>query len=222
MRAPRCIATTPPVTRLLAIGWHRALRAAATALSAAVTAARRHAALALAALLLVACAQGSGLPRLPDTAAGPYRLGVDDEVRIITFGEGQLTGQFRVNDRGIIAIPLLGAIPAAGKTTADLERSIEQQLKDKRVLLDPSVSVEVVSYRPIFILGEVEKPGQYPYQPGMTVLTAVAVAGGFTYRAETDDASILRTIHGHSVEGRVPRGMDVLPGDVITIFQRYF
>jgi polysaccharide export outer membrane protein len=194
--------------RLIAAGWRRAPGTAATA------------ALALAALLLVAC--GSGLPPLPNTPAGPYRLGVDDDVRIITFGEGQLTGQFRVNDRGIIAIPLLGAIPAAGKTTAELEHTIEQQLKDKRVLLDPSVSVEVLSYRPIFILGEVEKPGQYPYQPGMTVLTAVAIAGGFTYRAETGDASILRTTNGHSVEGRVRRGRAVQPGDVITIFQRYF
>ena len=74
----------------------------------------------------------------------------------------------------------------------------------------------------MFILGEVAKPGQYPYEPGMTVLTAVAIAGGFTYRAQTKYASMLRTINGHSVEGRVPRGMEVLPGDVITILERYF
>lgn len=204
--------------RLIAMDCRRTLRFA-------VSVAGRDAAiasLAIAALLLASCSQGSGLPPLPGTPPGAYRLGPDDQVRIITFGEEQLTGQFRVNDRGIIAIPLLGAIPAAGATTAQLERTIEQRLKEKHVLLDPSVSVEVLTYRPIFILGEVEKPGQYPYQPGMTVLTAVAVAGGFTYRAETDDASILRTINAHSVEGRVPRGTEVLPGDVITVFQRYF
>jgi polysaccharide export outer membrane protein len=82
--------------------------------------------------------------------------------------------------------------------------------------------VDVVSYRPVFILGEVSKPGQYPYQPGMTVLTAVAVAGGFTYRAVTDYASILRTADGHAVEGRVPRNMLVQPGDVIDIYERHF
>ena len=157
-----------------------------------------------------------------ETPAGPYRLGVGEQVRIITFGEEQLTGQFRVNDRGTIAIPLLGAIPASGLTTAELEHSIAQRLRDKKVLLDPSVSVEVLTYRPVFILGEVNKPGEYPYQPGMTVLTAVTIAGGFTYRAQTDYASILRPIDGHAVEGRVNRGTEVRPGDVITIFERYF
>ena len=95
-------------------------------------------------------------------------------------------------------------------------------LQDKKILLNPSVSVEIIEYRPIFILGEVAKPGQYPYEPGMTVLTAVAIAGGFTYRAQTGYASILRRVDNHAFEGRVPRGEDVVPGDVITIFERYF
>lgn len=173
-------------------------------------------------LVPVSCAPGSDLSPLPNTPAGPYRLGVDDQVRVITFGFEGLTGQFRINDRGNLAIPLLGTIPANGLTTAELESSIARQLTEKNLLRDPSVSVEVLSYRPVFILGEVAKPGQYPYQPGMTILTAVAVAGGFTYRAETDDASVLRRIDGHEVEGRVPRGAEVLPGDVITIFERFF
>lgn len=178
--------------------------------------------LAMVCLLLAACSPGSNLPMLSATPAGPYRLGVGEDVRVITFGEERLTGQFRVNDRGDIAVPLLGTIPANGLTTTELEQSIAKQLTDKKVLLNPSVSVEVLQYRPVFILGEVSKPGEYPYQPGMTVLTAVAIAGGFTYRAETGYASILRTINGHSVEGRVPRGMEVRPGDVIDIFERYF
>lgn len=178
--------------------------------------------LAAVCLLLAACSPGSNLPVLPATPAGPYRLGVGENVRVITFGEERLTGQFRVNDRGDIAIPLLGTIPASGLTTTQLEQSIAKQLTDKKVLLNPSVSVEVLQYRPVFILGEVAKPGEYPYQPGMTVLTAVAIAGGFTYRAETGYASILRSINGHAVEGRVPRGMEVRPGDVIDIFERYF
>jgi polysaccharide biosynthesis/export protein len=176
----------------------------------------------VACVLLASCAPGSGLPPLPTTESGPYRLGPDDQVRIVTFGEDRLTGQFAVDDSGNIAVPLLGVLPAAGLTTAELDNAIKQRLVEKKVLVDPSVSVEVVGYRPIFVLGEVSKPGQYPYQPGMTVLTAVAVAGGFTYRAQTNDASILRQINGHAVEGRVPRGMDVHPGDVITIFERYF
>jgi polysaccharide biosynthesis/export protein len=176
----------------------------------------------VACLLLASCAPGSGLPPLANTPAGPYRLGVDEQVRVVVFGQDQLTGQFRVNDRGSISVPLLGPIPAAGLTTGQLENSIASRLKEKKILVDPSVSVEVLSYRPVFILGEVTKPGQYPYEPGMTVLTTVAIAGGFTYRAETGYASILRTANGHSVEGKVGRGQEVLPGDVITIFERYF
>ena len=172
--------------------------------------------------LLAGCSAGSGLPPLPAATNGPYELGVDDLVRIITFGDEHLTGQFRVNDRGNIAIPLLGAVKADGLTTSQLEASIADHLREKKLLLDPSVSVEVVSYRPVFVLGEVSKPGQFPYQPGMTVLTSVSLAGGYTYRAETGYASILRKIDGRSVEGRVNRGADVRPGDVIDIFPRYF
>jgi polysaccharide export outer membrane protein len=178
--------------------------------------------LAIACLLVASCAPGSDLPPLPTTDPGPYRLGAADQIRIVTYGEDRLTGQYPIDDSGNIAIPLLGTLPAGGLTTSELERDIKQRMVEKKILLDPSVSVTVVDYRPIFVLGEVTKPGQYPYQPGMTVLTAVAVAGGFTYRAQTDNASILRQIDGHSVEGRVPRGMEVRPGDVITIFERYF
>jgi polysaccharide export outer membrane protein len=177
---------------------------------------------AMTCLLLAGCAPGSGLPSLPSTPAGPYRLGVGEQVRIITFGEERLTGEFKVNDRGQIAVPLLGNIPANGLTTTELEHSIAQQLVDKKVLVNPSVSVEVLAYRPVFILGEVTKPGEYPYKPGMTVLTAVAIAGGFTYRAETDYASILRRVDSHPVEGKVSRNVEVRPGDVIDVYERYF
>ncbi len=172
--------------------------------------------------MLAACEPGADLPPLPDTEEFAYHLGIDDQIRIITFGQENLTGQFRINDRGEVAIPFLGAIPADGLTTSAFSHSIEQLLKDKKVFLNPSVSVEVLTYRPIFILGEVAKPGQYPYQPKMTMLTAVSVAGGFTYRAQTQFASILRNENDHPVEGRVDRRTSVHPGDVITVFNRYF
>jgi polysaccharide export outer membrane protein len=172
--------------------------------------------------LVASCAPGSNLPPFPDMPPGPYQLGSGDQVRIITFGQEQLSGKFQVNDAGNMALPLIGAVSARGLTTAELEQSINRKLEEKQVLLHPSVSVEVIDYRPIFVLGEVAKPGKYPYEPGMTVLTAVAIAGGFNYRAQTDHVSILRKIDGRSVEGRAPRGTDVLPGDVITIFERYF
>jgi polysaccharide export outer membrane protein len=173
-------------------------------------------------LMLSACEPGSSLPPLPQTVSGPYTLGPGETVRVVVFGQTQLTGEFTVSDRGTISVPLLGDIPASNETADALAQSISVALADKKILLNPSVSVEVVKYRPVFVLGEVVKPGQYPYEPGMTALTLVAIAGGFTYRAQTGYVSILRKSEGQAVEGRAPRGEEVLPGDVVTVFERYF
>jgi polysaccharide biosynthesis/export protein len=173
-------------------------------------------------LMLSACEPGSTLPPLPETASAPYTLGPGETVRVVVFGQTQLTGEFTVNDRGTISIPLLGDIPARHETTDELAQAISVALADKKILLNPSVSVEVVRYRPVFILGEVTKPGQYPYEPGMTALTLVAIAGGFTYRAQTGYVSILRKNEGQVIEGKAPRGAEILPGDVVTVFERYF
>ena len=175
-----------------------------------------------AATSLASCAPGRDLKPLPDTHETTYRLGIGDQIRIITVGDEQMTGDFRVNDAGSVAIPLLGTVRAAGLTTAELERRIEDELRVKKIFTQPSVAVEVLAYRPIFILGEVNKPGEYPYQPGMTLLTAVSIAGGFTYRAVTDYASVVRTIDGRPVEGKVTRESFIQPGDVITIYERFF
>ena len=173
------------------------------------------------------CAPGANLPPLPDYKAESYRLGPGDQVRLIVYGEDQLTGEFRVDDQGRIALPLLGGVRAAGLSPQQLDAAISGELRRRNLLRDPSVSVEVLAYRPVFILGEVAKPGQYPFQPGMTVLTAVAVAGGYTYRAVQDYASIVRTTGGQAtgdqaVEGKVVPRAFVAPGDVITVFERRF
>jgi polysaccharide export outer membrane protein len=177
----------------------------------------------LASLAVTGCtAPGAGLSPISASTAGPYHLGVGDQVRIITFGTQQLSGEFRVNDSGNISLPLVGAVPAAGLTPGQLESSIVNTLKTKGLFGNPSVSVEVITYRPFFILGEVSKPGQYPYQPGMTVLTAVAVGGGFTYRAVTDRFSIVRHSDDKAAEYLADRQTFVEPGDVITVYERRF
>jgi polysaccharide biosynthesis/export protein len=177
----------------------------------------------LALLVVAGCSgPGSGLPLLPVTDPVDYSLGAGDQVRIITFGEETLTGEFRVNDSGNIALPLVGAVHAAGLTSANLEASVGSALRRAKLVRNPSVAVEVIAYRPIFVLGEVNKPGQFAYQPGMTVVTAAAVAGGFTYRAVEGYASVVRTIEGKVVEGRASRQSYVRPGDVITIYERRF
>lgn len=173
-------------------------------------------------LALCACSPGRDLQPLPEFHSDIYRLGGGDQVRIITFGEDQLTGEFRVDDQGRIALPLLGGVKAEGLTPQQLEDLVGTELRKRNLLKDASVSVEVLAYRPIFVLGEVAKPGQYPYQPGMTVLTSVAVAGGFTYRAAEDRASAVRTVKGDATEGIVKPSSFVAPGDVIKVFERRF
>jgi polysaccharide export outer membrane protein len=174
------------------------------------------------AMALSCCAPGYGLRPMPGLSGGEYRLQPGDLVRIITYGEDPLTGEFRVSDQGSIALPLAGSVQAADRTPHQLEDAITTLLKKRGMLTKPSVSVEVSTYRPIYVLGEVNKPGQYPYQPGMTVVSAAAVAGGFTYRAVQDYASVVRTMDGDSVEGKVLRDGLVQPGDVVTVFERKY
>ncbi|WP_246375906.1 polysaccharide biosynthesis/export family protein [Gluconacetobacter takamatsuzukensis] len=172
---------------------------------------------------LAGCAPGSSLPPLPPPSNTAYRLGAGDQLRVITYNELQLSNTFTVGDNGQIAFPLIGTIPAMGLTTNQLETDIASRLAGKGILNHPSISVEVTQYRPIFVLGEVSHPGQYPYMPGMTTLSAVALAGGYTYRAVTGYAGAVRN-NGDSqtVEGRLKRDSLLQPGDVITIYERYF
>lgn len=172
--------------------------------------------------LLAGCAPGRDLPPIAEYHSQGYRLGSGDQIRIITFGEDQLTGEFRVDDQGRVALPLLGSVQAAGLTPQELDAKIADGLKKRNLLRNPSVSVEVVAYRPVFVLGEVAKPGQYPYQPGMTMLTTVAVAGGFTYRGVQDYAAVVRTTNDEAVEGKITPRSFVAPGDVIKVFERRF
>ena len=178
--------------------------------------------LLLGVLGLTACSGPGNLPPIPHTSEADYRLGPGDQVRIITFGDEQLTGEFRVKDDGTVSMPLLGPVKAAGLTTNQLGTEVTKALVKRDLYKNPSVSVEVTAYRPVFVLGEVARPGQYPYQPGMTVQTAVAIAGGFTYRAVEDAFKVTRTVNEKPVEGRAGPETQVRPGDVIKVYERSF
>lgn len=171
---------------------------------------------------IVACSPGANLPPLPDYNSQVYRLGGGDQVRIITFNVDQLSQTFRVNDSGNLALPLLGSVRATGRTTGELGTLIARELQRKNMVRDASVSVEVTEYRPVFILGEVNKPGQYPYLLGMTLLTAVAVAGGFTYRAVQDYAEVVRSNGDTAVIGKASPESFIAPGDVVKILEQRF
>jgi polysaccharide biosynthesis/export protein len=174
--------------------------------------------------LATACVSpGGNLPPLPESTQSAYRLGPEDQVRVTVFNDPRLTGEFRVSDAGTIALPLVGTIRAAGRTTAEVERAVEQEMRQKNLFRDPSAAVQVLTYRPVFVLGQVERGGQFAYQPGMTALTGVAVAGGFNYRAVRDYVSVTRiNDQGRPVEYRAPREALLQPGDVVTVFERRF
>ncbi len=169
-----------------------------------------------------ACTPGGDLPPLADYTPGAYRLGGGDQIRVITFGSDQLSGQFHVDDQGQVAMPLVGNIMAGGLTSTQFASKLEDTLSSQKFLKEPRVSVEVLAYRPIFVLGEVSKPGQYSYSPGMTMLTAVAVAGGFTYRAVEAYAGDVRTVSGAASEGKITPHSFLAPGDVVKVYERHF
>jgi polysaccharide export outer membrane protein len=173
-------------------------------------------------LLLTGCAGHlSSLPQLPPAEEGPYRLGAGDRLRLQVFGQEELSQEYVVSDSGAITVPLIGAVDAEGRTIAELEEEIARQLS-AGILVNPNVTAEVVTYRPFFILGETRAPGQYPYVPNMTVLTAVSMAGGFTFRAERDAVSITRLVDGQMSEFRADPLDFVAPGDVVNVDERFF
>jgi polysaccharide export outer membrane protein len=153
--------------------------------------------------------------------APSYRLGAGDQVRIIVFGEEDLSGEFFVDGSGMVSLPLIGEAPAAGKTLAEFRAELEARLSDG-YLNDPRVSAEVLNYRPFYILGEVEESGEYPYTDGLTVMNAVARAGGFTYRANTRVVFIKRADTEAEVEVPLTATVRVMPGDTIRIAERFF
>lgn len=171
-------------------------------------------------LALAACA-ASYSAQFDSPADAPYTLASGDRLRIIVYGQDGLSNSYSVDGSGHIEMPLIGVVPAAGKTTAGLGREIEAKLRDG-FLRDPHVSVEVDAYRPFFVLGEVTTPGQYPYVNGMTAETAVAIAGGFTPRAYKDAVDLSRVINGLQVTGQVSIKHAVRPGDTIMVHERYF
>ena len=153
--------------------------------------------------------------------AQAYILGPNDRIRVKVFGEQDITGEYEVDSGGYVSIPLAGHVRAAGLTTRQVERAIVSALS-KGIVRDPRVNVEIALYRPYYILGEVKKSGEYPYRVGLTVLDAVASAGGFTYRANEDKVYLRRS--GSAAEEIHPLSAPILvyPGDNIRIPERYF
>lgn len=151
--------------------------------------------------------------------AASYGLGPGDEVRVTVFNQPDMSGQFLIGADGMIALPLVGNINAQGVSVRELESRIQDALRPD-FLKNPAVNVEVLNYRPFYILGEVDKPGSFPYVSGMRVVNAVALAGGYTARASKEGIFIERT--GSKERIKATSQTLVLPGDVIQVQERFF
>lgn len=177
---------------------------------------------ALAALLLAACVgqtpvAGGG----PPAAADALKLASGDKLKVTTYGEPSLTGEFQVTPAGTIAFPLIGDMPAVGMEPVGLAKALETKL-GSGYLLNPKVSVEVLSYRPIYILGEVQKPGEYPFTQGLTIRGAVSKADGYTYRANQNKVFVKRAGEAGETEYPMTADFAIMPGDTVRFSERYF
>ena len=147
------------------------------------------------------------------------RLEAGDKIHVTVYGEKDLTGDYQVNTGGYVALPLAGSVKAAGLSPPELERALEVRFKSLR---NPKVTVEVLTFRPFFVLGEVQKPGEYPYRAGLNVLSAIAIAGGATYRASTREVLVQRA--GTSTLQKFPQSptVAIMPGDLVRVPETIF
>jgi protein involved in polysaccharide export with SLBB domain len=182
----------------------------------------------LSAVVMAACANSgppaTGAVAVPATASvadSVYKLDTGDKLRVIVFGEMDLGGEYEVDGSGYVSLPLIGQLKAGGLAVGEFETTMKAALEDG-YLRNARVSVEVINYRPFYILGQVNKPGEYPYVNGMSVLNAVAVAGGYTYRANESTVYIRRRGAAEETLARSDQTTRVQPGDIITVRERFF
>ena len=162
-------------------------------------------------------------PGIPGNKApeDPYKLDAGDKLRVIVFGEPDLGGEYEVDGSGFVRLPLIGQIPAAGLGLHEFETRVKSALEEG-YLKNAKVSIEVINYRPFYILGQVNKPGEYPFVNGMSVLNAVALAGGYTYRANESNVYVRRKGAGEEQRAPADQTTKIYPGDIVRIAERFF
>ncbi len=171
------------------------------------------------ALGIVLMALASGFAAAADLKG--YTLGAGDKLRITVYNEPDLSGEYEVSGEGNVSVPLIGQIKVIGQTTAEVQALLTQKY-GKDYLVNPNISIEVTNYRPFFIIGEVNHPGGYPYVSGMTIINAVALAGGYTPRANHDRIKVKHGSDPADQQQEVKEDAAVLPGDVIQVPERFF
>jgi polysaccharide biosynthesis/export protein len=182
---------------------------------------KRVAPLTIILLFASACAGGSPVSAPSVTSNESYRLGVGDHLKIDVYNEPKLSGEFVIDGDGKLAFPLVGRVDAGNETLSEFSESLTHVLANG-YLLNPNISVQVVGFRSVYVLGEVSHPGQYPFAEHMTVYTLVAQAGGFTYRASRREIALRRDGDSDEHKVRINAATAVRPGDTIRILERYF
>lgn len=177
--------------------------------------------LSIAVMLVCGACQTVPSPSIGSSELYIYKLGTGDRLRITVFGEPTLSGEYALDGAGMIAYPLLGQVEAAAKTTNDVRDEITNRL-GAQYLRDPKVSVEVVNHRPVYVLGEVARPGEFPYVEGLTAFALVAKAGGFTYRANQKVIFIRHEANASEQAYSLTGNVTIRPGDTVRIGERYF
>ena len=172
----------------------------------------------LAAFALGSCAD---LPPLPKAAWQSYLLDTGDTLHIIVYNQQSLTADYLVGDDGMVSFPMVGEVRARSLTVEEFQKALYDKL-NSGVFVNPGLSVQLAQCRPIYIMGEVVKPGQYPYVPKLNVLEAVAVAEGFTMRADKDSITVIRRQHGKAFKWSARPTADLQPGDVVVIREEFF
>ncbi len=172
-------------------------------------------------VLLISLVWSSGAIAAGGAGRVEYRLGAGDKVKVTVFGHTDLSGEFLVGGTGDVALPLIGKVAADGLTVTEFEGRVVDALKPD-YLKNPRVSVEVLNYRPFYIIGEVKKPGSYAYVSGMTVVNAIALAGGYTYRARENKIYVTRATDPENLKHPADHDTVILPGDVIEVPERFF
>lgn len=175
---------------------------------------------ALLAVMLLCLAACTSAPPIEAAPTHDYHLGAGDKVQIEVYNDREMSGQFEVDASGQVSIPLIGGVELGGLTLREAEQAIADRLKSEKIVNDPNVSVNISQYRPIYVTGEVQRSGQFPFASGMTVLTGVALANGYTPRA--DPARIEITRAPDSNPKAATESTPLEPGDVVKILQRWF
>ena len=152
----------------------------------------------------------------------PLRLQVGDKVKVVVIGDDKLGGEYQIDGRGMISVPAAGPVAAVGLSAERLGEALQRRLRERQYLLNPIVNVTISEFRPFYVLGEVEKPGEYPYHTGLNVLSAIAVAGGDTYRANRTYVLVQRAGEATFREAPLSPEVPIYPGDLIKLPERYF